>query len=259
MVKSGHHDAAFYERLWSTIRRGEPFRDILVNRRKNGELYYEEKTITPLKDERGEITHFVATGKDISERMRSEQALRENEKRLRSIVDNSPLCIHTIGLDGRVRSMNPAGLCMLGLQREEQVCGMPMLAAVSDADQDRIRGLLDLALRGETSRFEFTTRHGRLFASGFIPVKDESGEVAYITGVTEDITERKQAEDKLSRLGRILDDSSNEIYVFGAESLRFVQVNQGAQHNLGYSMEELKRALRRSTSNPSSRAKASRH
>ena len=240
LVKSGEHDTTFYLRLWDTILRGESFREVFINRRKDDELYYEEKTITPLKNEHGEITHFVSTGKNIAERMRTEQALRENEKRLRSIVDNSPLCIHTIDLDGRVRSMNPAGLCMLGLQQEEQICGMPMLAAVSDADQNRIHGLLDRALRGESNRFEFTTQHGRLFASSFIPVKDETGEVAYITGVTEDITERKQAEDQLSRLGRILDDSSNEIYVFDAETLHFVQVNQGAQRNLGYTMDELK-------------------
>ena len=131
------------------------------------------------------------------ERQRAELALRESEKRLRSIVDNSPLCIHTIDLDGRVRSMNAAGLGMLGLQREEQIRGMPMLAAVSDADQDRIRGLLERALRGESNHFEFTTQHGRLFASSFVPVKDESGGAAYITGVTEDITERRQAETAL--------------------------------------------------------------
>ena len=55
-----------------------------------------------------------------------------------------------------------------------------------------------------------------------------------------DITERKKTEDMLSRLGRILDDSHNEIYVFDAATLRFVQVNKGARLNLGFSMAELK-------------------
>lgn len=76
LVCSGHHDRAFYQRLWDTILSGEAFREVFVNRRKNGELYYEEKTITPLKDERGAITHFIATGKDITERMQIQARLQ---------------------------------------------------------------------------------------------------------------------------------------------------------------------------------------
>jgi len=76
IVKSGRHDQAFYQRLWRTIRSGEIFRDVLVNRRKTGELYYEEKTITPLKDRDGRITHFISTGKDISERMEIHERLQ---------------------------------------------------------------------------------------------------------------------------------------------------------------------------------------
>jgi diguanylate cyclase (GGDEF)-like protein/PAS domain S-box-containing protein len=75
IVKSGEHDAAFYKRLWGTILRGDVFRDVLVNRRKDGSLYYEEKTITPLKNTKGEITHFVSTGKDVTERMEAQQRL----------------------------------------------------------------------------------------------------------------------------------------------------------------------------------------
>jgi diguanylate cyclase (GGDEF)-like protein/PAS domain S-box-containing protein len=76
LVKSGVHDAEFYRRLWATIERGEVFRDVLVNRRRNGELYFEEKTITPLRDEAGEITHYISTGKDITERMQVQERLQ---------------------------------------------------------------------------------------------------------------------------------------------------------------------------------------
>ncbi len=75
IVKSGRHGQAFYERLWSTILKGEVFSDVMVNRKKDGALYYEEKTITPLKDAKGNITHFVSTGKDITERMQTQERL----------------------------------------------------------------------------------------------------------------------------------------------------------------------------------------
>ena len=75
LARSGEHDENFYRRLWDTIQRGEVFRDVVINRRKNGELYHEEKTITPVRGELGEITHFISTGKDITERMRTQERL----------------------------------------------------------------------------------------------------------------------------------------------------------------------------------------
>ena len=75
LVRSGRHDAAFYSQLWGTIARGGVYQDVLINRRKNGVLYYEEKTITPLKDRAGNVTHYIATGKDITERMQTQERL----------------------------------------------------------------------------------------------------------------------------------------------------------------------------------------
>ena len=75
LVKSGQHDNKFYSQLWSAITRGEVFQDVMINRRKDGGIYYEEKTITPLKDRAGTITHYIATGKDITERMQTQERL----------------------------------------------------------------------------------------------------------------------------------------------------------------------------------------
>ncbi len=76
MLKSGMHGREFYERLWRTLLAGEPFREVFINRRRDGSLFYEEKTITPIKDAAGRITHFVSTGRDITERIRAEERLR---------------------------------------------------------------------------------------------------------------------------------------------------------------------------------------
>lgn len=63
IVKSGEHPPKFFEQLWKTILAGEVVRAEFINRKKNGELYYEEKTITPIKDEQSRITHFVSVGR----------------------------------------------------------------------------------------------------------------------------------------------------------------------------------------------------
>ena len=76
ILNSGKQDQSFYERLWQTILSGEVFRGILVNKKKDGRLYYSEKTITPIKDEHGVITNFVSNDKDITLRKLAEEELQ---------------------------------------------------------------------------------------------------------------------------------------------------------------------------------------
>lgn len=86
VLKSGLHDQQFYERLWGTILSGTPFRAVFINRKKDGTLYYDDKTITPLKDQQGRITHFISAGRDVTERMQAEEALRRSREQLRALA-----------------------------------------------------------------------------------------------------------------------------------------------------------------------------
>ncbi len=63
LVKSTHHPPEFFRNLWMSILAGGVFRAEFINQKKNGELYRVEKTITPIKDEHGRITHFVSVGR----------------------------------------------------------------------------------------------------------------------------------------------------------------------------------------------------
>jgi diguanylate cyclase (GGDEF)-like protein/PAS domain S-box-containing protein len=76
ILKSDRQSEAFYRDMWQTILAGEVFSNVMVNRRRDGTLYYEEKTITPLKDAEGRITHFISTGRDITERMQTQERLQ---------------------------------------------------------------------------------------------------------------------------------------------------------------------------------------
>lgn len=76
LIKSGRHDKNFYRELWDTIRGGNVYRNVLINRKKDGSVYYEEKTITPLRNVDGKITHYVSTAKDITERMHTQERLQ---------------------------------------------------------------------------------------------------------------------------------------------------------------------------------------
>jgi PAS domain S-box-containing protein len=75
ILKSGKHSLDFYEQLWTTILSGNVSRTEVVNKKKNGELFIEQKTISPIFDEHRNITHFIGTGVDITERKIAEKEL----------------------------------------------------------------------------------------------------------------------------------------------------------------------------------------
>jgi len=88
LVKSGKHDATFYETLWETICSGEVWEHELINRRKSGELYHVEQTIAPITDDDDAITHFVAIESDVTEQRLREQRLSVLNRILRHNIRN---------------------------------------------------------------------------------------------------------------------------------------------------------------------------
>lgn len=76
LVKSGHQDRQFYAEMWQTILSGKIWHGEMINRRKDGSLYHDEMTITPVRGKDGEISHFVALKQDISARKISEEQLK---------------------------------------------------------------------------------------------------------------------------------------------------------------------------------------
>jgi diguanylate cyclase (GGDEF)-like protein/PAS domain S-box-containing protein len=162
------------------------------------------------------------------------RALRESENRHRLLVENSPVSIHEIDMDGRVTSMNRAGLLMRGLKEEQEVQGTFYLDAVCAADKERIGELLARAYAGETSHFEFTASgsHGKIYTSCFVPIKNKTGKLEKLMGITEDITKRKKAEEQVLKFAfydtltqlpnrRLLHDRLGQAMAAGKRSGRY--------------------------------------
>jgi PAS domain S-box-containing protein len=81
LLKSGQQTPPeFYQELWATILSGNVFRGVLANRKKSGEIFYAEKSITPVRDGEGKITHFISNDRDITERRRLEAQLQQAQK-----------------------------------------------------------------------------------------------------------------------------------------------------------------------------------
>ena len=89
ILKSGRHPASFYRELWETVLRGDVWRGRMTNRRRDGTLFEEEETITPVRDTSGRTTHFVCVRREVggTERNGTEPA-REESQALAPIVSS---------------------------------------------------------------------------------------------------------------------------------------------------------------------------
>ncbi len=107
LLKSDVHPDAFYRQMWETLAAGEIWRGELCNRKKNGELYWENCSISPVRDDAGTVTHYVAVKEDITERRKLE-GVREDVERIMRHDLKAPLnsIVNLPGLVGVVGAVN---------------------------------------------------------------------------------------------------------------------------------------------------------
>jgi len=120
-LKSGAHNNGFYENLWKTILAGRIWEGETLNRKKDGSLYTEQQMITPVHNEDGDITHFIAIKQDISDRKESEETLKDSETRIRTIVNTAVDGIITANDRGIIQSFNPAAEKLFGYTQDEVI------------------------------------------------------------------------------------------------------------------------------------------
>ena len=157
--------------------------------------------------------------------------LRESENHYRLLVENAPVSIHEIDLEGRITSMSRAGLLMREVQEEGEVVGSLYLDAVSDTDRERIAELLAKAYAGETTHFEFKASgpRGKIFKSCFVPIKNKNGSVEKLMGITEDVSERKRAEEAITIANEfsktVMDSIDDAISIIDVSNYRIIGCN----------------------------------
>ena len=203
VLKSGEQTPEFYTDLWKTILSGQIWHGEVVNRRKDGTLYIEEMTITPVRSERGEITHFVGVKQNVTQRKRRIEALRQAEEKYHAIFEDALVGIYQSTPDGRFLSVNPALARMCGYDSPEQ-----QVAAVTDIVRDlyvdpacSVLFAQKMASDGMVRDFEHQIRRrdgAQIWLSqNARAVKDDHGELRYYEGTVQDITERKTLEAQL--------------------------------------------------------------
>ncbi len=244
ILKSGVHSTAFYENLWATIGKGDVLRSVLTNRKKNGELYFEEKTITPLRDQQGSVTHFVSTGRDITERKRAEEALKESEERYRSLLSHSVEAIYLYDEETkRVINANPAFLSLLGYSAEES----QTLTAYDIVDQDResIDGYSQQVLKSGGLFLQprkWRCKNGTLIDVEVTISKIQQRGKTILYAIARDITERKRSEEAIreseERYRDLVENINEVIFVVDANGV-ITYISPAAEILGGYKVSEL--------------------
>jgi PAS domain S-box-containing protein len=203
LLRASQVESRLVQQMWDTITGGQNWQGQFVNRRKQGSPYTEEQIITPVRDENGEISHFIAIKQDISERQQTESALRESETRYRLITENINDVITKFSPDGTRTFVSPSCFNLLGYRPEEFVA-RKVYEDVHEADAGHSMRQLIQAI--ETRTPYFSALHRLRHKDGHFvwcevnctivrdPVSDD---VVEVITILHDITERKHAEDAL--------------------------------------------------------------
>jgi two-component system NtrC family sensor kinase len=203
ILKSGEQDARVYRELWTTIRAGRVWRGHLVNRRKDGSLYTEEQTITPVIGEGGRITHFIAVKQDLTQYHAVEQRLRERDDLFRLLLENALDIITILNADGTIRYESPALSRILGYEPAE-LEGRSAFDYMPAEDAAKATALLQEVGRrpGATASLEFRFRHKDGSWRTLEAIGKNMLDHPMLAGIlvnSRDVTERKGIESELAR------------------------------------------------------------
>jgi diguanylate cyclase (GGDEF)-like protein/PAS domain S-box-containing protein len=201
-LKSGGTPPDTYRDLWETIAAGKEWRGELQNRKKTGEPYFEKQYISPVFDANGATVNFIAVKEDVTELKRANDDLQ----RFRAAMDMSGDSIYVTDLATmRFVYLNITACQRLGYTREQLLQKGPQ--DVLPMDREQIRGEYDVVIAAEDRGVRHESRFIRSDGSeGWTELqrramRTEGGTL--IVTIGRDITERKQAEDRIRRLNRV--------------------------------------------------------
>ncbi len=245
LLRSGHHSDSFYTNLWERILAGEIWQGEMINRRKDGALYTEEQTITPVRDENGQVSHFIAIKQDVTQRKLFEQVLRESEEQYRSLVEAAQDAIFTLTPAGRIASLNSAFETLTGWPRDAWL-DEPFTPLVDAQSLPVAEAMLARVQKGERPpvfELEIISRTGKLLTAQISATPQiRDGQVVGILGIARDMTDRRHAESAMQeserRLRDLYDNSPDAIFVEDLHG-NILDVNQAACRLHGLRREQL--------------------
>ena len=211
----GAHSPAFYTDLWKTISSGKKWIGDICNRKKDGTLFWESTAISPIRNEDGDITHYVAVKEDITERRAMIKKIEDNNQTTRGILDGTKQLICLLTPDGTVKDLNQTAISQTSLSYDDligrKIWDCPWWAG--DArQQDELAAAVKLSASGKNSRlmlsFNDSEDCDHYVDVTISPIHGVDGEVIYLVSSGHDITDLKKIEQELAKAKELADDAN---------------------------------------------------
>jgi PAS domain S-box-containing protein len=237
LLKSGEMAPSEYRRLWETISAGHEWRGEFHNKKKNGELYWESAVISPVFDEAGAISHFLAIKEDITERKSAEEALRAAHRQLELLLATVPSILIGADQNGIITQWNRAAEHTFAIPASK-VIGRPFKqCGIRWHMVDVLEGTADSLASAGCCRLDdvwFLRPDGTegILGITITPLLDDGGQVAGFVLLASDVTHRKALESqlrhaqKLESIGQLAAGIAHEINTptqYVGDNTRFLQ------------------------------------
>jgi len=245
ILKSTSHDKTYYENIWQQIMQGRDWMGEFQNKKKNGQLYWESATISPIKDETGKITHFIAIKEDITHRKEAELALRESENLLSQIYKTLHTGICLMDVDSKLVEVNDAFCNIFGYSRSEMI-GMAFFRLSSSEHTPYLKAIFESFISSDTEipnelyvRRKDGVKIIIKISAGLLTREDGQ---RFVVSSIEDITEQKISEQALEEseenYRRIVETASEGLWVIDEEGY-ITFSNRRMSEMLGRSVEDI--------------------
>jgi PAS domain S-box-containing protein len=214
---------------------------------KHGQTRWVQSRAQAVTDASGRVTRLYGAARDITKEREAAQALQLSEARYRGLVENAPDVIYTLGLDATLTSLNPAFTVHTGWEPKEWI-GKPFGPLLHPDDYPLAATLFQKILNDEPVpefRLRVQAKAGEYRVGEFraVPQKDHTGQIVSVLGVSRNITERIEAEQRLEEsrnlLVRIADTIPDVLYLYDLSRRQIVYVNSRVTGVLGYTPEQL--------------------
>jgi PAS domain S-box-containing protein len=212
--------------MWDTIKSGKDWQGEFANKKKNGDIFWENATISPIRNTEGRITHFVAVKEDITDRKKAEQELLKSRETLAdqaSMLEKAVEQLESVNsvimrwdISGNVSGLNKFGQELFGYS-EDEIIGLPLVGTVvTDEGQTAqdLRLIIDDILKNPENYIanenENICKNGTkvwmLWRNK--PLKGEDGELEEILSIGIDISDRKEMEAKLADAKEVAEEAT---------------------------------------------------
>lgn len=200
ILKSGKTTKEEYKKLWDTILSGNTWRGEFLNKKKNGELYWENASIAPIKDLSGKITHFVAIKQDITEAKKIRDEIQKSRMLLQDFLDNANDLIQIVSPEAKFIYVNKVWKETLGYSYKE-IKKITLFDVIHPSRIEHCKELFKNIMQGKCEeRIEtiFVTKDKReIIVEGNVTCHFEEGKPVNTRAIFRDITLRKKQEENL--------------------------------------------------------------